>query len=276
MRKRFLTLGTVIAVLALVGAPAAQAHHVDHASSSITCALVGGVPTIQTHVAYREYEAANTPAYFEIYLDRIRVDSGYTPTFTGSYDLARSTATTAGAHLVYFATTWPQGHDEISQSVSCPAPPPVVPTPTPTPPPPTITPTPPSAPPPVPLVKHCTKAHVHLKVYPRRRLHGLVDFVASGVRASDVASVRWYVRRPGHGWQRVGTSHRPWEYLAHHGLSWHVYLWVEQVWGFPQWGHRDVKVVVKTKGAGGTCVDVASAQMDYFNHDPEPRARNWG
>jgi hypothetical protein len=142
--KRTLLALTVATVLGLSMPAIADAHHVVHEQSYARCTLVGTTPTIQLHVVYADFESYNTPAYFETYLDKTKVTtaSGYTPKFSGTYNLDRTIATTPGGHDVFFTTTWPQGSDQLPFWVNCPASP--TPTPTPTPQTPPTPPTPPT------------------------------------------------------------------------------------------------------------------------------------
>jgi hypothetical protein len=299
--RRLLAVTVVVMATALGAlAPAAQAHHIDRTQSKVSCALVNGVPTIQVHAAYRQFEWWNTPAYWETYIDQAKVDNGTTPKFSPDYNFDKPYTTTSGSHYVYWATSWPQGADHVDGWVSCPAPPP--------PPvdcngvqyPPGSTCPPPPQPPVVcngvsypagyvcpppppptckekctPPPKKCVPVKLHLTVRPLRRLHGEVVFPVTGVKRSQVKHVTWSVRRPGHAWHRVGTSGRPWEHLSRNGLSWHIYLWVESVWGYPQWGKHYVKATVRVKTKCGERKVVKV--LEYKNEDPVPQAvaRRW-
>lgn len=295
MRKKFLSLGVAVAALGLLPA-AAEAHHVDHAASSVACVLVGGAPTVQATVAYRQFADSDKPVQVAVYIDGQLVDHTWLTWPGQDYDHAWSRAVAPGGHDVHYWAGWARNStsDSVDAHVNCPAPPP------PPPAPPVAPPAPPTtivvcngvtmppgtlatacAPPPKKVTPpcackprpHCVPKHARLKVFPLRRLHGEVIFTLNGVRRVDVVSVHWAVHRPGHRWRHVGRSGRPWERLAHGGLSWHVYLWVESVWGYPQWGRHQVRATAKIRTTCG--VRTITRRLAYMNHDPEPRAHAW-
>jgi hypothetical protein len=304
MRKT-LSLGVVIAALGLFPA-AAQAHHLEQNTSTAACVLVNNQPIIQVRAHYVQFVPADQPIHYVVRVDNVDVQTGDVPLnplpdFFHPVDLP----STPGSHTVLYSATWNSGANggyfTTTPPLTCPTPvvPPTVicngvqvPAGTVcTPPPPVVicngvtmpTTTPPATcakkttPPKKKPPTKCVAKPLRLKVYPLRQKHGEVEFVVSGVKVANVRSVHWYVRRTGHPFHRVGTSGKPWEHITHHGLTWHIYLWVEKVWGYPQWSspqsphHVQARLRVKT-----TCGVVArKVSISYPNQDPEPRARGW-
>jgi hypothetical protein len=295
--RRTLSLGVVALALSL-GIPAiAEAHHLDQDTSTIACILVNNVPTIQTRAVYVDFSDWDKPVSVVETIDKATVFSGPVSWPGPNYTHALDIATTPGMHDVVYQANWNNGANGgyLSRTVDCPAsvPPPTYCNGAPMPPGSSCAPPPPvvcsgvvkpagtvCAPPPKttpPPKKHpkprCVPtAHPKIKVYPRKLKHGEVLFTVTGVRKAAIRAAHWYVRRPGHAWKRVGTSGKPWERMAHKGLSWHIYLWVEQVWGYPQWGKHQVKFTGREKTACG--YTPFGAQKDYFNQDPAAWAHN--
>jgi hypothetical protein len=296
MRKT-LMLG-VVALVAALGVPAtASAHHLEQDTSTITCVLVNNAPVIRVSAHYVDFTVADQPITYSLRIDSVVAASGQVPLNTSSdfrHDF--DTPTTPGAHTAVYTATWNNSANGgyLTVSVVCPAPvpPPVlcngVPVPPgtncvpPPPPPPTLTcngtPAPAGttvcAPPPPKRHHHrCVPNKLRLHVAHRRLVHGEQAFVVKGIGWRHVKWVHWTVRRPGGAWHKVGTSGRPWEHVVNHGLKWRIYLWVESVWGYPQWGRHQVRAKVRVKGACGTRTVVV--KRSYMNHDPEPRAHAW-
>lgn len=271
MRKYFLSLGVVLAALGIIPA-AAQANHIDHAVSTAACVLVNGTPTIQGSTAYRDYATADKPVYREVYLDKDRKING-TITWAGpSYDEPWSIPTTPGAHVWFYAASWPGGNtDHVGPfTVNCPAPPIVTPTPTPTPTPvppvPTPTPPPPAppAPPAPPVPPHVVKAHcptIHL-ILPTAR-HGVRSF---GGRCSRgrVVDTTMYVTAIGQGRRIVcGTA----KLYAKGPIIRGVWLYDQTIFCHHKaWGDYSLILVfhVRYKGHVYRCVKRAR----FFDHDP--------
>jgi hypothetical protein len=278
MRKLIMTCATVLAVA--LGVPAvAEAHHIDHTASNITCVLVNGTPTIQTTVAYRQFADYDKPVQVVISLNGTLVFHDWI-TWTGSdYNHTWSKVVAPGGYDVHYWAGWLNNSvtDEINVHVNCPAPPtpPTPPTPPVTPPSPPVTPPSPPVTPPTPPVipphHKCIVPKIKVTVTPKHQLHGLIHFHVK-VTGGTLTSATWYVRRNGK-LVRHGHSGKPWEWTTAHGANWYVYLWVESVWGYPQWGMRTGSVHVNVKTACGTAK--VAKHFRYMNHDPEPRARHW-
>lgn len=291
MRKT-LMLG-VVTLLAALGAPAAaSAHHLEQNTSTIDCVLVNNAPVLQIHAQYRGFAPGDLPVYVTVTVDHAVVPGGSyvlgtpaTPVPLPDFADDKTFPLTPGVHEVVYDARWPGNYGGMGpRTVVCP--PPVV-----TPPPPQLPPPPPATvtmcngqqmpvgTPPVvcttPPKRHprCVPTKLRLKVVHRRLIHGEQAFVVKGVGWRHVKWVHWTVRRPGGSWHKVGTSGRPWEHIVNHGLKWRIYLWVESVWGYPQWGMHDVRAKVRVKGVCGT--RTVAVKIRTMNHDPEPRAHAW-
>jgi hypothetical protein len=298
MRKLIL-LGVVPLILCL-GIPAvAEAHHLEQDTSTLACVLVNNAPTLQVHAQYRDFNAADLPVSVTTTVDHQPITGGSysitTQTVPSLPDFAdnKSYPLAPGVHDVLYDASW--NHDRygghFGATVVCPAPVPPPPPPTlcngvpmtpgancaPPPPPvycngklmPPGTPpsckTPPATPPPcatkcTPPPHRCVPGHYRITVTPKHLLHGKVVFRLIGPRTSHI---RWYVNG-----KRVHGG-RPYSYFTHGGRRLNVYLWVESIWGYPQWGRRTV--VAKFHGRCGP----GRAHVPYFNNDPQPRAHAW-
>lgn len=266
MGKKFLSLGTVFAVLGFLPA-AAQANHIDHAASSIACVLVGDQPTLQTRTAYRQFSDSEKPVRYDVHVDGQTPISGAVLEWSGlDYDQLVSLPAVPGPHSIIYYASWAgwQFHDQLSATVYCPSPPP------PTAPPAPLTapvPTPPlTSTPPAPPIKppHHAEAHcptVHL-ILPTAR-HGVVDF---GGRCSQgkIVDTTMYVTAIGQGRRIVcGTAKLHAKGPIIHG----VWLYDQTIFCHREaWGSYSLIFVfhVRYRGHVYRCVKRAH----FTDHDP--------
>jgi hypothetical protein len=113
-------------MLALVLAPAAQAHHVDLNRSTVECALENNAPVITLKVLYVDFEEYNKPVRWELRFDDVVVDNGL-HTWAGpsdDHDLKKSSK--PGLIEVEYHSSWGSrysgGAATLRRVVFCPEP----------------------------------------------------------------------------------------------------------------------------------------------------------
>lgn len=203
----------VISALALLAPAAAQAHHLDQDTSSVTCTLTNNVPTVNVSAHYVDFSPWDQPVAWATSIDKVTVGGGML-TWVGPDKYHNvSFRTTAGSHDIVYQSSWNNGENGayLSKHRVCPTPvPPSV-----KPPPPTVVVvTPPPSPPPVVVPCPCPPKHpVRPKcVCPRihvikpdttkpSQMHGTFRFGGRvvGNHHAHIVAVRITVRAVGRG-----------------------------------------------------------------------------
>lgn len=289
MRKLFLALGVVLA--ALIAPAAAQAHHLDQDTSTLTCVLVSNVPTVQTSAHYVDFSPWDQPVFWSESIDKVTVGGGSLSWAGPDYTHNVSFTTTAGNHDVVYQASWNGGENGgylSHRGLVCPVPvpPQPTPTPTPTPPPPVViyydcaghqlpAGSPPATCPPVkppcgckppPKRFHCPTIHL---IVPTAR-HGVHDF---GGRCSKgkIVSTTLYIKATGprHGDKKhdrrivCGPAKLHAKGSVIHG----VWLYDQTIWCHRKaWGSNSLTFIFYVRFHGHVYRCVRHAH--FFNHDP--------
>lgn len=172
----------VISALALLAPAAAQAHHLDQDTSSVTCTLTNNVPTVHVSAHYVDFSPWDQPVAWSASIDKVSVGGGMLTWVGPDFRHNVSFVTTAGSHDVVYQSSWNSGENGAYLSrrgLVCPAavlppvkpPPPTVVVVTPPPPPPPVV-VPCPCPPRHPVVKpKCVCPRIHV-IKPRHAVHG--------------------------------------------------------------------------------------------------------
>jgi hypothetical protein len=215
----------VISALALLAPAAAQAHHLDQDTSTITCVLSENQPTVRISANYLDFSPWDQPVAWSASIDKVTVGGG-TLTWVGpDFRHNVSFRTTAGSHDVVYQSSWNGGENGAYLSrrgLVCPAP---VPPPVKPPPPTVVVVTPPPPPPPVvvscpcppkhPVRPKCVCPHIHVikpDTTKPSQMHGTFRFGGrvTNNRHAHIVAVRITVRAVGRGRHvRAGTLRAP-------------------------------------------------------------------
>src|SRR4051812_16984606 len=133
MRKT-LVLGMVSVALTLIGAPVAQAHHVDLNKSNAACVLVNNVPTLQVNVVFVDFEEYNKPVSWTITIngafDSTGLESWPAAENPHTQHWTKTVPASSTSYTIVYSAPWGGGYTASIpfDTVVCPqpAPPPVV------------------------------------------------------------------------------------------------------------------------------------------------------
>jgi hypothetical protein len=214
----------VISALALLAPAAAQAHHLDQDTSTITCVLSENQPTVRISANYLDFSPWDQPVAWSASIDKVTVGGG-TLTWVGpDFRHNVSFRTTAGSHDVVYQSSWNGGENGAYLSrrgLVCPAP---VPPPVKPPPPTVVVVTPPPPPPPVvvscpcppkhPVRPKCVCPHIHVikpDTTKPSQMHGTFRFGGrvTNNRHAHIVAVRITVRAVGRGRRPCGDAPGP-------------------------------------------------------------------